>query len=85
MSDPIVAYFCFPLLGIDVALHPGDILIFNPHKHRSVSLRWNNDHDIYCVSIYLKIAVARLNDNSLPLTLEQKGLVTEYKKNKKNK
>ncbi len=30
IDEKVVAYFCFPTLGIAVALRPGDFLLFNP-------------------------------------------------------
>ena len=83
MSGSIVAYFCFPRLGIAVALRPGDILIFNPREHHSISSRCNNAEEIYVATVYSKTAVVGLNDNSLPLTLEQEEYVVEYQNNKK--
>ena len=82
MSDSIVAYFCFPRLGIAVALRPGDILIFNPREYHSISSRCNNVEEIYVATVYLKTAVVGLNDNSLPLTPEQEEYVVEYQRNK---
>ena len=29
LNDDVVAYFCFPTLGVAVPLRPGDYLIFN--------------------------------------------------------
>ena len=71
-NDGIIAYFCFPRLGIAVALHPGDGLIFNPSEPYAVSSRCDEKDDVYCVSMYLKAAVVSLNDNSIPLTNQQK-------------
>jgi len=85
LSDRVVAYFCFPRLGIAVALRPGDILIFNPREYHAVSSHCNQDDGIYCVSMYLKTAVVSLNDNSIPLTAEQVLLHNTYKKRKRKK
>ena len=80
-NDRIVAYFCFPRLGIAVALRPGDILIFNPSEPHAVSSRCDRKDDVYCVSMYLKTAVVSLNDNSIPLTSQQNYYLP--KRNKK--
>jgi hypothetical protein len=71
-NDRIIAYFCFPRLGIAVALRAGDILIFNPSEPHAVSSRTDQNDDVYCVSMYLKTAVVSLNDNSIPITNQQK-------------
>jgi len=62
-SDSIVCYFCFPRIGIAVALRPGDFLIFNPLEPHMISSRCNPKDDVYCISSYLKTAVVGLNDN----------------------
>lgn len=36
-DDGIVAYFCFPMLGISVPLRPGDALIFNLNEPNGLS------------------------------------------------
>jgi len=82
LSDSIVAYFCFPRLGIAIALRPGDILIFNPCEYHSISSRCKNSEQIYVTTVYLKTLVVGLNDNSRPLTDEQEELVVEYQNNK---
>ena len=79
-KDSIVAYFCFPRLGMAVALRPGDILIFNPNEYHSVSSRCRNEDEIYCSSMYLKTAVVSLNDNSIPLTAKQEASLEYYNK-----
>jgi hypothetical protein len=64
-DDRIVCYFAFPQIGIAaVALQPGDILMFNPQEPHSISLYYNKNVNIYCISSYLKTQVMRLNDNS---------------------
>ena len=81
MQDKIVAYFCFPRLGLAVALRPGDLLLFNPSEPHAISSRVEYDDTLFCVSMYLKTAVVGLNDNSIDLTTEQKELLDEYNKN----
>ena len=78
LDDDVVAYFCFPRLGIAVPLRPGDVLFFNPNEPHCVSSRCNNSDTIYCVSLYIKSANLGLNNNSLPLLPAEKGLLTEY-------
>ena len=78
-NDDIVVYFCFPRIGIAVALRPGDILVFNPREHHSVSSRCTLDHDIYFTAMYLKSAVVSLNDNTIPLTSNQEKCFTYFK------
>ncbi len=79
IDDDIVAYFCFPRIGMAVAMRPGDILVFNPREHHSVSSRCTHEHDIYFTAMYLKSAVVSLNDNTIPLTSEQEMCYTYFK------
>ena len=65
--DRIVAYFCFPCLGMAVALRPGDALIFNPQEPHSVSSQCHAEDEVFLVSMYSKTAVVGGNNNSLPL------------------
>ena len=74
MGDKILAYFVFPTMGIAVPLRQGDQLLFDPDVPHMVSSQYNNEDEIYCVSLYLKSNVLGKNDNSLPLTLEEKRL-----------
>ena len=78
LDDVIVAYFCFPRLGIAVALRPGDVLIFNPREPHAVSSRCRDSDRILCLSTYLKTAIVGLNDNAIPLTEEQERRVKIY-------
>ncbi len=63
-DDRIVCYFCFPQIGITVALWPGDILMFNPQEPHCISSCCNKDDNIHCISSYLKTQAVGLNDNS---------------------
>ena len=74
----VVAYFCFPRIGIAVALRPGDILIFNAKEPHAVSSRCRFDDHVFCVSMYLKTAVVGLNDNSIDLTPMQQSLFHNF-------
>ena len=68
LIDGIIAYFCFPRLGVAVPLRPGDILVFNPTEPHATSSRCNSENKVYCLSMYLKTAVVGLHDNTIPLT-----------------
>ena len=70
-----MGYFCFPRLGIAVALRPGDLLIFNPLEPHAISSRCNNDDQIFCISMYMKSAIVGLNDNSIELTPMQELII----------
>ena len=63
MNDPIVCYFCFPRIGVCVALRPGDFLLFNPQEPHCISSRCNEEDQLYFISSYLKTSVVGLNDN----------------------
>jgi hypothetical protein len=72
-------YFVFPEKGIAVALRPGDMLIFNPKYHHcllSCTYAYQNK-DVYSLSLYLKSAVIRKNDNSIPLNDKETDLLCE--------
>ena len=68
LEDKPIAYFCFPRLGTAVPLLSGDVLMFNPIEPHCLSSRCNPEDEIVCMSLYLKAAVAGLNDNKKPLT-----------------
>ena len=70
-KDKILAYFCFPRLGIAVPLRPGDTLFFNAREPHMISSRTNNEIDIYCLSFYLKSNVIGGNDNKKELSEDQ--------------
>ena len=63
MNDHIVCYFCFPRIGVCVALRPGDFLLFNPQEPHCISSRCNEEDQLYCISSYLKTSVVGLNVN----------------------
>ena len=79
LEDHVVNYFCFPTLGLAVAMRPGDILIFNPCIPHCVSSRCSVDNDIYCLSLYIKTKVVGLNNNKLDLSPVQQFLAAHYK------
>ena len=70
-EDSIGVYFCFPRLGMAVALRPGDILIFNPLEPHAVSSRVKKGDEVLVLSMYLKTAIVGLNDNTIELTAVQ--------------
>jgi hypothetical protein len=61
LDDDFVVYFCFPTLGVAIPMRPGEV----PH---CISSRCDKNHKIMCISMFLKTAIVRLNDNSIPLT-----------------
>jgi hypothetical protein len=79
-EERILAYFAFPALGIAIPLKKGDVLFFNPNEPHCITSRVSETDHIYCVSLYLKSATIGLNNNSIPLTDDQKS-VLEYKNN----
>ena len=74
LNDEILAYFCFPRLGIAVPLRAGDILLFNATEPHAMSSRTSLEKNVYAVSTYTKTAVIGLNDNSISLTRSQRML-----------
>ena len=74
----VVAYFCFPRLGVAVPLRPGDVLIINTLEPHSVSSRCYESDEVFCFSAYLKSSNVGLNDNKLELHPEEKTLAEEY-------
>lgn len=63
----VAVYFCYPTLGIAIALRPGDILFFNPLHYHCCSQReshYKNDK-LYLTSFYLKNKQMNGNDNNV--------------------
>ena len=77
-DDEVVAYFCFPKLGIAVPLRPGDVLFFNPNEPHCISTRCCKNDKLYCVSFYLKRDVVGLNNNKLKLLPKEKQAANLY-------
>jgi hypothetical protein len=69
--DDIIAYFCFPTLGVAVLLRPGDYFMFNALIPHCISSRCNLDDEIMCTSVYLKTAIVGMNKNNLQSTHKQ--------------
>ena len=80
LSDDVIIFFCFPMLGVAVPLRPSDYLLFNPLIPHCISSRCKHEDEIMCVSIYLKTVIVGLNDNSLPLTPLQNELADRFVK-----
>jgi hypothetical protein len=71
-NDDVVAYFCFPTIGIAVPLRPGDYFMFNALIPHCISSCCKLEDEIMCASVYLKTAIVGMNNNDLSLTSEQK-------------
>ena len=84
VDDDVIAYFCFPTLGIGVPLRPGDYLLFNPLIPHCISSRCKFDDEVMCVSMYLKTAIVGLNNNALELTPLQSQMADRFLINKKH-
>ena len=78
VDDAVVAYFCFPTLGVAVPLRPGDFLLFNALIPHSVSSRCRQNDEIFCISMYLKTAVVGLNNNQIPVSSNQSSIAERY-------
>lgn len=78
LDDKVVAFFCFPTLGLSIPMRPGDFLLFNATIPHCVSSRCHNSDDIMCVTFYLKSKVVGMNNNSIPLSDEQEHLSDHY-------
>jgi hypothetical protein len=63
---PPAVYFCFPRLGLAIALKPGDYLLFNPTEPHCVSMRETHyqNSEVFLLSFYLKTNVVGGNDNN---------------------
>jgi hypothetical protein len=78
LHDEIIAYFCFPTLGVAVPIRPGDQVIFSPQVPHCISSRCNPYQTVLSTSMYLKSAVVGLNDNTLQLTTQEQLLADQY-------
>jgi hypothetical protein len=78
VDDDIVVYFCLAEDGIAVAMRPGDFVLFDATVPHCISSRCNEADSIMCVSMYLKTAFVGFNNNSIPLSNEQRILATDY-------
>ncbi len=53
-TERVLAYFCFPMLGIAVLFCSGDNLLFNPAVPHMIISKTHITDNIYCVSLYIK-------------------------------
>ena len=67
----MLAYFCFPTLGVAVPMKPGDFLLFNSTIPHCISSQCHADEKIMCIAMFLKTVVLGLNNHAIPLTEEQ--------------
>ena len=79
VNDDVVVYFCFPTLGSVVPLRPGDFLLFNALIPHCVSSRCRQDDEIMVISMYLKTSVVGMNNNQLPVSINQSSLADQYR------
>jgi hypothetical protein len=70
-GDKIVAYFCFPTIGVAIPMRAGDYVIFDATIPHCISSRCHIDDELMCVSFYLKSRVVGMNNNSFPTTADQ--------------
>jgi hypothetical protein len=82
IHDGIIAYFCFPTLGVAVPLCPGDYFMFNALIPHCISSRCNLDDEIMCTSVYLKTAIVGMNNNYLQLTHKQSQVANKLHSSK---
>lgn len=74
MQAPIVKHFCFPSIGLAVALRLWDVLFFNPRYFHGCS-RNEASYQVLDFACYLKTNVVGGNDNNKELTDEQQAIV----------
>jgi len=82
LNDHVIAYYCFPTLGVAVPLCPGDYFMFNALIPHCISSRCNLEDDIMCTSVYLKTAIVGMHNNDLKLTPQQSQVVDKLNLNK---
>ena len=63
LDAAIKNYWCFPELGIAVAMRAGDIILFNPLVYHCISTRCDESVDVVDATLYLKTAVVAGNNN----------------------
>jgi hypothetical protein len=70
MDQNVAFYFCFPTVGVAVALRPGDVLLFNPIYHHCASQRceYYKAEDVFLTSLYMKSRQISKSDNRIPLS-----------------
>jgi hypothetical protein len=65
-GNVVLQYFCFPTLGITVALRNGDVLLFNPTIPHCISSPTSDRYEVFSMSAYLKSLVVSGNSNLQP-------------------
>jgi hypothetical protein len=78
-DDEVVAYCCFPTIGVAIPLCPGDYVLFNAKIPHCISSRCKFEDEIVVTSTYLKTLVVGMNNNNLPLTQEQARIIEQNK------
>jgi hypothetical protein len=70
LNQKIALYFCFPTVGVAVALRPGDVLLFNPIYYHCASQKceFYNSEDVFLTSLYMKNKQISNNDNKIALS-----------------
>ena len=71
VADRVVAYFCFPTIGVAIPMCPGDYVLFDATIPHCVFSRCHSSDNVVGVSFYLKSLVVGMNNNSIPLTRDQ--------------
>jgi len=82
LKDDVIAYFCFPTLGVAVPLRPGDYFMFNALIPHCISSRCNLKDEVMCTSVYLKTAIVGMHNNNLKLTPQQSQVADKLNLNK---
>jgi hypothetical protein len=77
LNDQIIAYFCFPTLGVAVPLRPGDYFMFNALIPHCISSRCNLEDEVMVTSVYLKTAIVGMHNNALELTEKQSQIANK--------
>lgn len=78
VDNPVIAYFCFPTIGVAVPMRPGNFLLFDATVPHCISARCNPLDTVMSISFYLKSKVVGLNNNSQVLTEQQHSLSSSY-------
>lgn len=74
-GDKVVAFFCFPTIGVAIPMRAGDYVIFDATIPHCISSRCHLDDELMCVSFYLKSMVVGMNNNSIPMSKDQIDLL----------
>jgi hypothetical protein len=80
VGDRVVAFFCFPTIGVAIPMRAGDFVLFDATVPHCISSRCHSSDDLMFVSFYLKSRVVGLNNNSIPLSRDQLELSSLHQK-----